>query len=156
MIVGYVWQILGRGAFLPHPHPHPWAAQKRPILNRVKWQDKIVNEDISKLCKEYRKILIVLIEKLLQRMAVSLPFLIILQCVIPINISDKEKKVDVQSSVNVLFIIYLVIQSLLLLLVIKPFKNTVCWFQPERKLESAVSLIERANTWIISISRSLI
>ena len=36
--------------------------------------------------------LIVLIEKLLERMAVSLPFLRSLQCVIPTNISDKEKK----------------------------------------------------------------
>ena len=32
MIVGYVWQILGRGAFLAH---HTWAAPKSPILNRV-------------------------------------------------------------------------------------------------------------------------
>ena len=31
--VGYVWQILERGVFLP---PHPWAAPKKPILNRVK------------------------------------------------------------------------------------------------------------------------
>ena len=30
MIVGYVWQILGKGAFY---HPHLWAAPKRPILN---------------------------------------------------------------------------------------------------------------------------
>ena len=36
--------------------------------------------------------LIVLIEKLLQRMAVSLPFLRGLRCAIPTNISDKEKK----------------------------------------------------------------
>ena len=28
-----MWQILGRGAFLP---PHPWAAPKLPILDRVK------------------------------------------------------------------------------------------------------------------------
>ena len=33
-IVGYVWQILGRGAFLPTPRP--WVALKKPILNRVK------------------------------------------------------------------------------------------------------------------------
>ena len=32
MIAGYVWQILGRGAFLS---PHPWAALKMCILNRV-------------------------------------------------------------------------------------------------------------------------
>ena len=36
--------------------------------------------------------LIVLIEKLLEQMAVSLPFLRSFQCVIPTNISDKEKK----------------------------------------------------------------
>ena len=30
IIVGYVWQILWRGS------PHPWAAPKKPILNRVK------------------------------------------------------------------------------------------------------------------------
>ena len=36
-ILGYVRQILERGAFLhPHPHPHPWTALKRSILNRVK------------------------------------------------------------------------------------------------------------------------
>ena len=35
MIVGYVWQILGRGASLPPPL-HSWAAPKMPILNRVK------------------------------------------------------------------------------------------------------------------------
>ena len=34
IIIGYVRQILGRGAFLPHPHPG--AAPRRPILNRVK------------------------------------------------------------------------------------------------------------------------
>ena len=33
IILGYVWQILGRkGLFAPHP----WAALKSPILNRVK------------------------------------------------------------------------------------------------------------------------
>ena len=45
IILGYVWQILGRGAFLS---PHPWAAPKTPILNRVKtnssWQ---ITESIS-------------------------------------------------------------------------------------------------------------
>ena len=40
IIVEYIWEILGRGAFLPHhpPTPHtlyPWAAPKRTILNRV-------------------------------------------------------------------------------------------------------------------------
>ena len=34
IIVGYGWQILRRGAFLLPFHPR--AAQKRPILNRVK------------------------------------------------------------------------------------------------------------------------
>ena len=34
IIVGYVWQFLGRGAFLLPPHL--WAAQKIAILNRVK------------------------------------------------------------------------------------------------------------------------
>ena len=32
IIVGYVWQIVGRGAILP---PHPWATPKKPTLNRV-------------------------------------------------------------------------------------------------------------------------
>ena len=32
--VGYVWQILERGAFLAPSHS--WAAPKRPILNRIK------------------------------------------------------------------------------------------------------------------------
>ena len=36
IFVGYMWQILGRGAFLPPPPRHPWAAPKKPILNRVK------------------------------------------------------------------------------------------------------------------------
>ena len=34
IIVGYVWRILWRGTFWPPPRP--WAAPKRPILNRVK------------------------------------------------------------------------------------------------------------------------
>ena len=34
IIVRYVWQVLGRGGFLPPSHP--WAAPKKPILNRVK------------------------------------------------------------------------------------------------------------------------
>ena len=32
-IVGYVWKILGRGGFLSPPYP--WAAPKKPILNKV-------------------------------------------------------------------------------------------------------------------------
>ena len=36
MIAGYVWQILGRGVFSPHPPPlYLWAAPKRPILNSI-------------------------------------------------------------------------------------------------------------------------
>ena len=35
MIVGYMWQILGRGKLLTL-HPHPLASPKMPILNRVK------------------------------------------------------------------------------------------------------------------------
>ena len=31
-IVGYVWQVLGRRDLFV---PHPWAAPKRPMLNRV-------------------------------------------------------------------------------------------------------------------------
>ena len=58
----------------------------------LKRRDEIANEDISKFCKKCRKMLIVLIEKLLERMTVSLPFLRSLQCVIATNISDKEKK----------------------------------------------------------------
>ena len=57
----------------------------------LKRGDEIANEDISKFCKECRKILIVLVEKLLERMVVSSPFLRSLQCVIPTNISGKEK-----------------------------------------------------------------
>ena len=33
IIVGFVWQILGRGPFCPTPHP--WAVPKRTVLNRV-------------------------------------------------------------------------------------------------------------------------
>ena len=58
----------------------------------LKRRDEIANEDICKFRKECRKMLIVLIEKLLERMAVSLPFLRGLRCAIPTNISDKEKK----------------------------------------------------------------
>ena len=36
MIVGYVWQILGRGREGKEwPPPHPWVAPKKPILSRV-------------------------------------------------------------------------------------------------------------------------
>ena len=34
IIVGYVWQILGKGDLFAAPS-HPWAALKMPILNRV-------------------------------------------------------------------------------------------------------------------------
>ena len=40
IIVGYVWQILGRMGV--GPFAHPLAAQKRPILNRVK-EDGLIN-----------------------------------------------------------------------------------------------------------------
>ena len=42
IIVGYVWQILGRGIFEPPPPLHPWAAPKSPTLNRVKSCSKTV------------------------------------------------------------------------------------------------------------------
>ena len=35
IIIGYVWQILGRLLGASLPTPHPWAAPKMPILNRV-------------------------------------------------------------------------------------------------------------------------
>ena len=35
IIVGYVWQILRTGAFCPPLPVYPWAAPKKPILNRV-------------------------------------------------------------------------------------------------------------------------
>ena len=35
IIVGYLWQILGKG-HLCAPHCHPWPAPKKAILNRVK------------------------------------------------------------------------------------------------------------------------
>ena len=41
----------------------------------LKQRDEIAIEDISKFRKKCRKMLIVLIEKLLERIAVSLPFL---------------------------------------------------------------------------------
>ena len=36
--VGYVWQILGWGAFLT---PHSWAVPKKPILNRIKTESDL-------------------------------------------------------------------------------------------------------------------
>ena len=36
ILVGYVWQILGRGPFYLPRLPHPWAAPKKPILTRIK------------------------------------------------------------------------------------------------------------------------
>ena len=35
IIAGYVWQILGRGG-PKRPPPQPWAAPKKPILDRIK------------------------------------------------------------------------------------------------------------------------
>ena len=54
IIVGYVWQILGRGQKAPPPHPP--AAPKKPILNRVKGQllfkiNAINNRKLSNLGK---------------------------------------------------------------------------------------------------------
>ena len=53
--VGYKRQILGKGRASFGPLPHPWAAPKRPILNRVKgsYQDyrldtELVKENILK------------------------------------------------------------------------------------------------------------
>ena len=39
IIVGYLWQILERQPFVPHP----WATPKRPILNRAKGQSFKLN-----------------------------------------------------------------------------------------------------------------
>ena len=51
MIVGYVWRILGRGAKKP---PHPWAAPKKPILNRVKHsQDDFTTKQLTQLTQIY-------------------------------------------------------------------------------------------------------
>ena len=36
IIVGYMWQTLGRRTFLLLPPPHPWAGPKKPIPKRVK------------------------------------------------------------------------------------------------------------------------
>ena len=41
IIVGYVWQILGRGAFT---YPDPWAAPKRPNLNMINRKNIFVGE----------------------------------------------------------------------------------------------------------------
>ena len=122
----------------------------------LKWWDEIVNKDISKFRKECRKMLIVLIEKLLVWMAVSLPFLRSLLCVIPTNISDKVKKGRCTKQFQCL-VHYLSGNSTFTTVVSgKTFKNRVCWFRPERKSESVVSLIARTDTWITSISISLI
>ena len=48
--VGYVWQILGRGAIFPLLPPHPWAALKKPILNRVKIVVVIVSINKCSTC----------------------------------------------------------------------------------------------------------
>ena len=48
IIIGYVWRILGRGAKKPSPH-HPWAARKKPILNRVNVVELADIPDFSKL-----------------------------------------------------------------------------------------------------------
>ena len=46
IIVGFVWQILGRGAKKAPPHSR--AAPKKPILNRVKFlKDGFVREGRS-------------------------------------------------------------------------------------------------------------
>ena len=41
IIAGYLWRILGRG---PKTPPYPWAALKKPILNRVKAGKNANNE----------------------------------------------------------------------------------------------------------------
>ena len=56
----------------------------------LKWREEIANEDTSKFRKRCKKMLIVLNEKRLEQMAVSLHFLR-RKCVIPTNIWDKEK-----------------------------------------------------------------
>ena len=45
IIVGYMWQILGRGPFLPPSHL--LAATKRPILNRVKISYCVFSNNIA-------------------------------------------------------------------------------------------------------------
>ena len=54
IIVGYVWEILGREAFW-HALPHPWAAPKKPVLNRVKSETLLLSdvfENFIKMCLE--------------------------------------------------------------------------------------------------------
>ena len=48
IIVGYVWQILGRGFFEPSPL-YPWAAPKSLILNRVKSCKRVMQFFFSKV-----------------------------------------------------------------------------------------------------------
>ena len=92
----------------------------------LKRRDEIANENISKFRKKCRKMLIVLIEKLLERMVVSLPFLRSFQYVIPTNISDKGKKGRCTKQFQRLAH-YLPGNSVITTaVVIKPFKNTVC------------------------------
>ena len=55
IIVGYVLLILERGgAFwaLPFPHPHPWAAPKKPILNRVSRVKKVEYLNMSHVSQD--------------------------------------------------------------------------------------------------------
>ena len=42
IVVGYVQRILGRGDLFASSSPHPWAAPKKPILNKIKiWFDPV-------------------------------------------------------------------------------------------------------------------
>ena len=50
IIVGYVWQILGRGDLFASP-AHPWAAPKMLTLNRVKVFFTVLCKRIWHLCK---------------------------------------------------------------------------------------------------------
>ena len=47
IIVGYMWQILGREP--KSPPPHPWAALKKPTLNRV----NMGNSFFQKTCRKW-------------------------------------------------------------------------------------------------------
>ena len=49
IIVGYVWQILGRDLFDHIPTPHLWAAPKCPSLNRVKSCKRVMQFSFSKV-----------------------------------------------------------------------------------------------------------
>ena len=54
IIVGYVWEILGRGTFW-HALPHLWAAPKKPILNSVNSETLLLSdvfENFIKMCLE--------------------------------------------------------------------------------------------------------